>query len=210
MVARQIATSLDGREPVRDPRVLEAMREVPRHLFVPKSRRASAYADHPLPVGHGQTISQPYIVALMTEALQLPPGGSVLEIGTATGYQAAVLAELTPHVYTIEIVKPLADDAAERLRRLGYVTVRTRCGDGYFGWPEAAPFDGILVTCAAERMPEALWGQLKPGGRIVVPIGREGAIQQLTVITKAPDGKRRSDVLIPCVFVPMTGKIRER
>lgn len=208
MVEQQIARPWDGRLPVRDERTLTAMREVPRHLFVRESEQPLAHADMPLPIGHDQTISQPYIVALMTEALRLPPGGKVLEIGTGSGYQAAVLAELTPHVYTIEIVKPLADEAAARLQRLGYATVSVRAGDGYFGWPEAAPFDGILVPCAAEKVPAALWDQLKPGGRMVIPIGAEGSIQHLTVITKAADGRRESEVLIPCAFVPMTGEIR--
>jgi protein-L-isoaspartate(D-aspartate) O-methyltransferase len=147
-------------------------------------------------------------VALMTEALRLPLGGTVLEVGAGSGYQAAVLAELTPHVYTIEIVKPLADEAAARLRRLGYTTVAVRAGDGYFGWSDAGPFDAIIVPCAAESIPQPLWDQLRPGGRIVVPIGSEGGIQYLTVITKAADGRRQSETLIPCTFVPMTGEIR--
>ncbi len=208
MVADQIAASPDGRVPVRDERVLAAMREVPRHLFVPTPHVQRAYGDHPLPIGHDQTISQPYIVAVMTEALRLPPDARVLEIGTATGYQAAVLSELTPHVYTIEILKPLADAAARRLADLGYTTIQARCGDGYFGWPEAAPFDGILITCAAEHLPHALWDQLRPGGRIVIPLGRAGYVQELTVMTKQADGSRRTETLFPCAFVPMTGKIR--
>lgn len=208
MVAEQIAASPDGRDPVRDARVLDAMRQVPRHRFVPAGRQTQAYDDHPLPIGHDQTISQPYIVALMTEALRVRPGDRILEIGTGSGYQAAVLAELTPHVYTIEIVKPLAEQAAATLRELGYGTVQCRAGDGYLGWPEAAPFDGIIVTCAADRPPPALWQQLRPGGRMVIPIGGAWHTQQLTILTKQPDGGRRTEVITPCVFVPMTGRIR--
>lgn len=207
MVDRQIAHPSDDRTPVRDERTIEAMRQVPRHLFVPAAEQDRAYGDSALPIGHSQTISQPYIVALMTEALQLPPNAKVLEVGTGSGYQAAVLAELTPHVYSIEIVEPLAKESAERLRRLGYSTVRVKAGDGYFGWPEAAPFDGIIVPCAADKVPQQLWDQLKPGGRIVIPLGGSSWVQYLTVITKTSDGQRKTETLIPCAFVPMTGEV---
>jgi protein-L-isoaspartate(D-aspartate) O-methyltransferase len=209
MVEAQIASPRDGRPAVRDPAVLAAMRNVPRHEFVRPQDVVRAYADGPLPIGHGQTISQPYIVALMTEALRLGPDDKVFEVGTGSGYQAAVLAELTPHVYTVEIVKPLATEAAARLKRLKYDTVRVRAGDGYEGWPSAAPFDAMIVTCAADRVPEPLWEQLKPGGRMVIPVGPSGRVQNLTVIVKGPNGERKSDVIIPCAFVPMTGKIQE-
>ncbi len=205
MVERQIASSPDGRSPVKDDRVLEAMRQVPRHLFVDKGYRSRAYDDYPLPAGHDQTISQPYIVALMTEALRLPRDGKVLEIGTATGYQAAVLSELTPHVYTIEILKPLADAAADRLKKLGYAAVQVRCGDGYAGWPEAAPFDAIIVTCAPRRVPPPLVEQLKEGGRIVIPLG-DRFNQEVHVMTKR-NGRLTDDRLLrPTLFVPMTGR----
>lgn len=209
MVAEQIASHDRSREAVRDRRVLDAMRAVPRHEFVPDTRQRSAYADTPLPIGFGQTISQPYIVALMTELLEVSPGDRILEIGTGSGYQAAVLSELTPYVFTIEIVEPLAASAAERFERLGYRTIRCRTGDGYFGWPEAAPFDGIIVTCAAGHVPPPLWEQLKPGGRMVIPIGGEFEVQRLLVLTKRPDGSRASRSVIPVRFVPMTGRIRE-
>jgi protein-L-isoaspartate(D-aspartate) O-methyltransferase len=146
----------------------------------------------------------------MTELLALPPGGRVLEVGTGSGYQAAVLAEITPHVYTIEIVEPLAASARERLARLGYRAVQVRAGDGYFGWPEAAPFDGIIVPCAADAVPDAMWEQLRPGGRIVIPLGQAGQIQELTVIAKHPDGSRSASRTIPCAFVPMTGAAQDR
>jgi protein-L-isoaspartate(D-aspartate) O-methyltransferase len=210
MVREDVAASPDGRQPVKDERVLAAMRAVPRHLFVRRADQGRAYNDYPLLIGHDQTISQPYIVALTTEALRVSPGDRILEIGTGSGYQAAILTELTPEVYTIEIVKPLADEAAARLKRLGYTTVHVRSGDGYYGWPEAAPFDGIVVTCSAENIPSALWQQLKVGGRVVIPIGEEMRVQQLTVVTKRPDGTRHTEVLTPCAFVPMTGKIRQR
>lgn len=202
MVARQIAI---GTAAVRDPRVLVAMRHVPRHHFVPSQYRAQAYRDTPLPIGHGQTISQPRVVALMTEALDLSTGENVLEVGTGCGYQAAVLAEITPHVFTIEIVEPLAKAAAARLERLGYTTVQVRAGDGYNGWPEAAPFDAIIVTCAAPDVPEPLIAQLAVGGRLVIPVGAAGDIQHLVVITRQPSGQLR-ERLMPVRFVPMTGR----
>jgi protein-L-isoaspartate(D-aspartate) O-methyltransferase len=201
MVAAQIA----ARE-VRDPLVLAAMKKVPRHLFVPQEAAAQAYEDHPLPIGHGQTISQPYIVAFMTEALSLRGGERVLEIGTGSGYQAAVLAEIAESVHTIEIVAPLAEESAGRLKRLGYPNVRVRAGDGYQGWPEAAPFDAIIVTAAAPRIPEPLKQQLKDGGRLIVPVGDES--QELVLVTRRGDRFDERRVL-PVRFVPMTGKVRE-
>jgi protein-L-isoaspartate(D-aspartate) O-methyltransferase len=191
---------------VKDPRTLAAMRRVPRHLFVPEEQRAQAYDDHPLPIGHGQTISQPYIVGFMTEALRLQGGETVLEVGTGSGYQAAVLGEIAAHVYTIEIVEPLAEEAKRTLARLGYANVLARAGDGYQGWPEAAPFDAIMVTAAAPRIPEALKAQLKEGGRLVIPVGDE--YQELVVVTRKGDRFEERRVL-PVRFVPMTGKVRE-
>ena len=204
MVASQIARSTDGRKPVRSRSVLEAMRRVPRHAFVPARLRKYAYADSPLPIGHGQTISQPYIVAWMSELLELEPGHRVLEIGSGSGYQAAVLAHLTPHVFTVEIVEPLARRARQVLGAEGYRGVQTRRSDGYLGWAEKGPFDAIIVTCAAGHLPPALWKQLKPGGRIVVPIGSPHAVQRLVLLRKTPEGKRRSKTLGPVRFVPLT------
>ena len=204
MVTRQIQQPLDGRTPVRSEGVCAAMRAVPRHAFVPAHLRGQAYADSPLPIGHDQTISQPYIVALMTELLELTPESKVLEVGTGSGYQAAVLAHLTPHVYTIEIVEPLAERAARILRELGYDSIQCRRGDGYLGWPEHAPFDAVIVTCAADDIPPPLWAQLKPGGRMVIPVGEADAVQQLVVIRKTEDGERRSRTVIPVRFVPLT------
>jgi len=191
---------------VRDPRTLAAMRKVPRHLFVPPSLLRDAYSDHPLPIGHGQTISQPYIVAFMTEALSLRGGEKVLEIGTGSGYQAAVLAEIAARVYTIEIVAPLAEEARERLARLGYRNVEVRAGDGYQGWAEAAPFDAVIVTAAAPRIPEPLKQQLKDGGRLVIPVGEDD--QELIVVTRRGSDYVEQRVL-PVRFVPMTGKVRQ-
>jgi len=206
MVRSQISQPDDDRQPVTDPRVLEAMRTVPRHVFAPGHLASTAYGDWPLPIGHDQTISQPYIVALMTELLQLTPASNVLEIGTGSGYQAAVLAQLTPHVYTIEIVAPLAEQAQRVLQQQGYTSVHCREGDGHKGWAEAAPFDGIIVTCAADQVPRPLWDQLKPGGRIVIPIGQPDSIQSLEVISKTVDGQRERRMIIPVRFVPMTKK----
>ena len=159
------------RRGIRDTRLLAAMETVPRAEFVPSAQRPHAYEDRPLPIGEDQTISQPYIVALMTELLDVKEGDRVLEIGTGSGYQAAVLAELTPHVYTIEIIPTLAERAEETLRRLGYDAVEVMAGDGYLGWPDRAPFDGIIVTCAPEEVPEPLKDQLREGGRMVIPVG---------------------------------------
>ena len=209
--ARMVQTQMVQRSPsIRDSKVLEAMRQVPRHLFVPWSLRLMAYEDHPLPIGYGQTISQPYIVALMTEALQLKENSKVLEIGTGSGYQAAVLSELTPHIFTMEIIAPLADEARERLQKLGYHTVKLRRGDGYFGWPEAGPFDGIIVTCAAGHIPPPLIAQLSQGGRMVIPVGGFYEVQRLMVLTKDQDSMIRTKELLPVRFVPMTGAIRKQ
>jgi protein-L-isoaspartate(D-aspartate) O-methyltransferase len=201
---RMVMEQIETRD-VRDPRTLAAMRTVARHLFVPQESVRLAYEDHPLPIGHGQTISQPYIVAFMTEALGLKGGETVLEVGTGSGYQAAVLAEIAAKVYTIEIVEPLAREAELRLRRLGYANVEVRAGDGYQGWPEAAPFDGIMVTAAAPRIPEALKQQLKDGGRLVIPVGDDS--QELIVVTR--HGSRFAErSVLPVRFVPMTGEVR--
>jgi len=189
---------------VTSPTVLAAMEEVPRHLFVPGSERGQAYEDHPLPIGGGQTISQPYIVALMTALLDLAPGSRVLEIGTGSGYQAAVLSRVAGQVYSIEIVPQLGARARETLARLGYDNVQVRVGDGYRGWPEAAPFDGILLTAAPQAVPPPLIAQLKPGGRMVVPIG--GFDQNLIVLTKNLDGTVKQEKVLPVRFVPMTGE----
>lgn len=190
---------------VSDPDVLRAMRTVPRHLFVPEAYRDQAYEDHPLPIGYGQTISQPYIVAWMTELLELQPGDKVLEIGTGSGYQAAVLAELGyVDVYTIEIIPELASQAAERLRRLEYTQVHVRQGDGYYGWPEAAPFDAIIVTAAPDHLPQPLVQQLKDGGRLVIPIGPPGGYQTLWKFVKRGD-KLEAYNLGGVIFVPLTG-----
>jgi protein-L-isoaspartate(D-aspartate) O-methyltransferase len=196
--------------PIRDIGVLEAMRQVPRHLFVPWSLKRLAHEDHPLPIGHGQTISQPYIVALMTEALHVKPNEKVLEIGTGSGYQAAVLSELTPQVFTMEIIAPLGNEARKRLKKLGYHTVKVKIGDGYFGWPEEAPFDGIIVTCAAGHIPPPLIAQLRQGGRMVIPVGGVYQVQRLMVVTKDRSGRVRTNELLPVRFVPMTGAIQQQ
>jgi protein-L-isoaspartate(D-aspartate) O-methyltransferase len=210
MVPSQIGPGrmFDWRQPVRDPRVLAAMRLVPRHEFVPRRSRPGAYADTPLRIGYGQTISQPYIVALMTELLKTKPDHRVLEIGTGSGYQAAVLAVVVKDVYTIEIVEPLAERATKDLKRLGYTNVHVRAGDGYRGWPEHAPFDGVIVTAAPERIPEPLIEQLKVGGRLVIPVGPQLS-QELVVIRKTAEGTDRERV-IPVRFVPMVGEVEEK
>lgn len=198
MVAEQIAA-----RGVSDPAVLRAMRTVPRDRFVPEALGASAYDDRPLPIGQGQTISQPYIVAYMTELLALKRGARVLEVGTGSGYQAAVLAEIAREVYTIEIIPDLGRAAAARLRALGYARVHGRIGDGYAGWPEAAPFDGILVTAAADSVPPPLIAQLRPGGRMVIPVGGQNAVQMLVLIEKSADGRTVSRAMLPVRFVPL-------
>ncbi len=192
---------------VQDPRVLEAMRKVPRHEFVPEAERRHAYEDRPLPIGHGQTISQPHIVAIMAEVAEIGPGAKVLEIGTGSGYGAAVLAELAAEVYTIEIVEPLAEDAAATLARVGYRNVHVRAGDGYRGWPEEAPFDAILVTAAPPEVPGPLKDQLKVGGRLVVPVGTR--TQYLRVVTRTPEGFVE-DPQLEVRFVPMAGEAQDR
>ncbi len=204
--ARMVETQIVARG-VRDPRVLAAMRKVPRHLFIGSAERARAYEDEPVPIGDNQTISQPYIVALMTELLALAPGGRVLEIGTGSGYQSAVLAELAREVYSIEILPELARAAGEKLKEAGYGNVVVREGDGYRGWPEHAPFDGIIVTAAPERIPQPLLDQLAPGGRMVIPVG--GFFQELKVFTKDKDGRVTEKGIIPVRFVPMTGEIEK-
>lgn len=195
-----------GRD-IADPRVIEAMRQVPRHEFVPATVRHLAYEDGPLPIGHEQTISQPYIVAFMTEKLAAQPGDKILEIGTGSGYQAAVLAELDARVFSIEIVPPLAESARLALDRAGYPGVHTMTGDGYLGWPEHAPFDSIIVTCSPERIPQPLVDQLREGGRMIIPVG-DGQRQQLYVLEKRAGGVEQQAVL-PVRFVPMTGAVRE-
>ena len=197
-----------GRD-IQDPRVLEAMRTVPRHAFVPPSMRRMAYADRALPIGHGQTISQPYIVAFMTEHVKPRVTDRVLEIGTGSGYQAAVLAKLVREVFTIEIVTPLADRAAKTLRRLGYDNVHVRAGDGYQGWPEHAPFDVVIVTCAPTHIPEPLVAQLREGGRMIIPVGARGGAQELVLLEKIA-GKIEQRAVLPVRFVPMTGESEER
>jgi protein-L-isoaspartate(D-aspartate) O-methyltransferase len=201
MVAGQIAA-----RDVTDPLVLAAMGRVPRHLFVPPELRAQAYEDYPLPIGDEQTISQPYIVALMTSLLGLRGGERVLEIGTGSGYQAAVLAEIAGEVYSIEILESLAERSAATLAELGYRNVEVRHGDGWAGWPERAPFDGIVVTAASPRVPQPLLEQLRPGGKLVVPVGR--FFQDLLVYTRTADGYEKRNV-IPVRFVPMTGEVEK-
>ncbi len=200
MVEEQIA-----RRGVNDAAVLEVMRRVPRHRFVPEQYLSAAYGDHPLPIGLGQTISQPYIVALMTEALRVGPGARVLEIGTGSGYQAAVLAELDVEVYTVEIIPELAERAAARLVELGYVDVKVRTADGYFGWLEHAPYDAIIVTAAPDHLPQPLVGQLKEGGRLVIPIGPTGSYQTLWLFEKRGDDLVATN-LGDVRFVPLTGQ----
>jgi protein-L-isoaspartate(D-aspartate) O-methyltransferase len=205
---RMVKYQIEGRG-VTDQRVLAAMRKVPRHLFVPEVLRNDAYEDFPLPIGEGQTISQPYIVARMTELLALKGNEKVLEIGTGSGYQAAVLSLLAKEVYSIEIVEHLAKLAENRLKDLGYNNVSVRFGDGYLGWTEAAPFDAIIITCAPPYLPDSLIAQLKDYGRIVVPMGEEAEVQILTVFQKK-DGKIFKTEYESVRFVPMTGKIEEK
>jgi protein-L-isoaspartate(D-aspartate) O-methyltransferase len=191
---------------LEDEAVLAAMAAVPRHEFVPAAFSLRAYADTPLPIGQGQTISQPYIVAEMTRQLRLKAGAKVLEIGTGSGYQAAVLTHFTAEVYSIEIIKPLAEEAQKRLKRLGYDVVKVRCGDGFYGWPEAAPFDAIIGTCVAGEVPPPLIEQLKKGGRLVIPLGEEVSSQYLMLIEKDAEGKVHRRPLIPVRFVPLLRK----
>ncbi len=189
-----------------DERVMTAMRKVPRHEFVPLDQRPHAYANRPLPIGYGQTISQPYIVALMSDLIKPQPDDRVLELGTGSGYQAAILAELTAQVYSIEIIETLGKQAAERLSGLGYDNVTVRIGDGYYGWEEHAPFDAIVVTAAASHIPPPLIAQLKPGGLMVIPVGSRFLTQQLVLIEKQPGGELVTRQVLPVKFVPLTGE----
>ncbi len=204
-IAAEAAATADytGR-PAFDARVMAALVKVPRHEFVPDRQEPYAYVNGPLPIGYGQTISQPYIVALMTDLLRLEPHHVVLEIGTGSGYQTAVLSLLARQVYSIEVVPPLAEQAAERLKRLDYRNVEVRAGDGAEGWPEHAPFDAIIVTAASPAVPPALVEQLKPGGRMTIPIGREHRTQTLTLIEKDDKGRVHERAIIPVAFVPLT------
>jgi protein-L-isoaspartate(D-aspartate) O-methyltransferase len=192
--------------PAFDARVMSVLAAVPRHRFVPPDQLRAAYQNRPLPIGHGQTISQPYIVALMTDLMQVRPNHVVLEIGTGSGYQAAVLAELAQAVCTIEIIEPLAQEAAQRLRSLGYERVRTRAGDGYYGWEDCGPFDSIIVTAAASHVPPPLVRQLKPGGRMVIPVGAPFLAQHLMLVEKRLDGTIATRQILPVRFVPLTGQ----
>jgi protein-L-isoaspartate(D-aspartate) O-methyltransferase len=205
---RMVAGQIEQRG-VTDSEVLRAMRTVPRHSFVTKYDRRRAYRDHPLHIGLGQTISQPYIVAYMTEALKLEPNSTVLEIGTGSGYQAAVCAEIAREVFTIEILKKLADSAEKRLAELGYRNVYVKAADGYFGWLENAPFDAIIITAAAGLIPPPLIEQLKPGGRMILPLGSPFGAQTLVLVTKDVEGKVHTQRLLAVRFVPMTGKVAE-
>jgi protein-L-isoaspartate(D-aspartate) O-methyltransferase len=192
---------------INDGRVLAAMAKVPREEFVPSDSREASYADGPLPIGYGQTISQPYIVAFMTEELRPKPNDRVLEIGTGSGYQAAILAELVKEAYTVEIVEPLAKNAETTLQRLGYKNVHVKIGDGYKGWPEEAPFDAIIVTCAPNKVPQPLVDQLKDGGRMVIPVGERFA-QELYLLEKK-NGRLKESAVLPVRFVPMVGETPE-
>jgi protein-L-isoaspartate(D-aspartate) O-methyltransferase len=193
-------------EPVKDPRVLKAMRRVPRHVFVPGESRREAYRNSPLLIGYNQTISQPYIAARMTEMLKLKPDHNVLEIGTGSGYQAAVLAELCNQVHTIEIIPPLGRQAEALLKELGYTNIHVKIGDGYEGWPELAPFHRIIVTCAPDNIPQPLLDQLAIDGRIVIPVGKQNQTQYMVVVTKDRNGRISRTRHYPVRFVPMTGK----
>lgn len=206
--ARMVERDIKDRG-VGDPNVLGALGIVPRHAFVRPGDLRRAYADHPLPIGLNQTISQPYIVAYMTEVLGLRPDSRVFEVGTGSGYQAAVCAEIAQEVYTVEILEKLAKSAKERLRELGYRNVTVKAGDGYFGWKEKGPFDAIIVTAAAGFVPPPLKEQLKPGGRMILPLGSPYGVQTLVLITKDDKGKVRSKRLLPVRFVPMTGRVSE-
>jgi protein-L-isoaspartate(D-aspartate) O-methyltransferase len=206
--ARMVDWQIEARA-VKDPNVLSAMRTVPRHAFVRSTEQRFAYNDNPLPIGYEQTISQPYIVAFMTEVLKLTRNSKVLEIGTGSGYQAAVCAEIAQQVYSIEIVEELAKIAKDRLKKLGYRNVFTKAGDGFFGWPEHAPFDAIIGTAAAGRIPKPLIEQLKPGGRMILPYGSPRGFQYLVLLTKDKDGNIRKRNVMPVRFVPMTGEVQK-
>ena len=190
--------------PVFSDAVMEAMRAVPRAAFVPEAEKPFAYENRPLPIGHGQTISQPFVVALMTELLDVKPGACILEVGTGCGYQTAVLCALGATVHSVEVVEPLATAAAARLKALGYAQATVRAGDGHAGWPERAPFDGIIVTAAAPSVPAALVDQLRPGGRLIIPVGPAGATQQLQRVWKRAEGSSEAKTVLPVAFVPLT------
>lgn len=198
MVSRQIAA-----RGIHDPKVLQAMRDVPRHVFVPESRRNSAYGDFPLPIGYGQTISQPYIVALMTALLEPERDDAVLEVGTGSGYQAAVLSRIVRKVYTIEIIPPLGRAAQKRVNKIGYTNIIMKIDDGYFGWKGKSPFDGIIVTAASDHIPPPLIKQLKPGGKMAIPVGRPFMVQKLMLIEKTEQGEVRMKTVLPVRFVPL-------
>lgn len=201
---KMVETQIKARG-IKDERVLKALLKVKRHLFVPKHIQHLAYSDHPLPIGEGQTISQPYIVALMTELLRLDGSEKVLEIGTGSGYQAAILGELAKEVYTVEILRPLAERAERLLKDLGYENIKVKCGDGFFGWEEHAPFDGIIVTCAPPKIPQPLIDQLAEGGRMVIPVGPQWRWQDLFVVEKVK-GEIKKEKVAPVRFVPMMGE----
>lgn len=200
-----VATQIEQRG-VDSKSVLDSMKKVPRHLFVPPKYQEQAYDDHPLPIGLGQTISQPYIVALMTEIASPDPDDVVLEVGTGSGYQAAILAQIVRRVYTVELFQQLADEAQQRFKVLGYTNISLKSGDGYYGWEEHAPFDAIVVTAAAEHIPPPLIRQLKPGGIMIIPVGNRFQVQTLVLVEKDTDGKTRSRNLLPVRFVPLLGK----
>ncbi len=205
IVAMTTDTRFETGRTALDERLLAAMRKVERHKFVPPSEVVNAYQNRPLPIGYGQTISQPYIVAMMTDLMRVERNHTVLEIGTGSGYQAAILAELAKAVYTIEIIEPLGKQAQERLQNLGYRNVQTKVGDGYYGWEQYAPFDSIIVTAAASHIPPPLIKQLKPGGRMVIPVGAQFLTQYLMLVEKNPDGTVSSKQILPVSFVPLTG-----
>jgi len=205
MRRQMVLTQLKARD-IYHSATLGAMERVPRHVFVPEDLRLYSYGDHPLSIGHGQTISQPYMVAYMTQAIRPKKDFKVLEIGTGSGYQAAVLAEIVDSVYTIEIVDPLAQQAKSRLKNLGYTNVQVRSGDGYHGWPKAAPFDAIVVTAGAEEIPMPLVEQLKEGGRMILPLGPHNSVRQLVRLTKKKDGSVKKEELMAVRFVPFTRK----
>jgi len=208
MVKEQISHPPDYRGPVKDDRVLHAMRTVPRHLFVRPQDVSRAYRDNPIPIGYGQTISQPYIVALMTEMLDVRPEHKVLEIGTGSGYQAAILSSLVKDVYSVEIVKALGQQAIDRLKRLKYDNIHIKVADGYYGWEEYAPFDRIIVTCATTLVPPPLIRQLRPGGKICIPVGGQYSVQYLTMVSKSISGKISMRKKLAVRFVPFTRTLR--